>query len=1375
MTTSASFSTRISSVADHIKEHGAGSKEPEQVLREDFEAALACHFEEWGIEFEPQMERRTITRGRLDMLCGRVVTEYKAPGVLKSSTGYGEALLQARDYLEDLAREYGEPLDAYYGIVTDGSHVGFLHYTPEDGWDYSKRLPFDEKTARRILERYRAHSKRPLDAEGIAAIFGPDGEVARAIIPCLVDLLKSPIGKAELLFKEWKRLFGQAVGTEADQYTGMIAWAEDLGAILDLDDPDAIAKFFFATHTYDALIIKLITADIVGTVRSKELVLFAQQMAKATLNQRGRMLRDLEDNVLFDNFGITNFLEGDFFSWYIDSYNDELDQAIQVAAEALARFEPATPLLAPPLVTDLFKRLYQYIVPKDIRHDLGEFYTPDWLADYLLRRAGFYRDPTGSLLDPACGSGTLLVRAIRAIHQSFKETRIGNDDQVEEAIDSRTVDLLEHLRARRIVGLDLNPLAVISARANLILALLQEIETSQADITLPVYLADSIYVPTKETDKYVYRLRTEKGLMEMTFPAELVESGDFAGALREIESFIKNEDGPDPNSVPKHSLTAKNGLQGFYEQVWELDQEEWNRIWCRVVLNRFAPAVIGPFDFIVGNPPWVLWSNLPESYRDAVKPVCDHYDLFSDDTWVGGIESDISTVLTYAAADRWLKPDGILAFLITQSVFKTRSAQGFRRFRLPPNSSADEPIPLKVLQVDDLVSIKPFEDAQNRTATLFIKKGSKTEYPVPYLVWQRRSSRDVIRATDSLPRVLRSVQLWPHEAAPAGSYDSAWVTAPTGRVANLLSLLGGEGLSGRKGTTTDFNNIFWVKPMDRDGDLVLVENNQSHLGHQVETVQFWVEEDIVYPLARGREVGRFRVAPPKLAIILPQEGMRGYSRETMRDSFPRALKYFKHYKHNACIGCSASDACSRGLDDRGSYSNPKYRSAMGEYWAVWNVGEYSFAPYKVVWKEVSSQFEAAVIDRAKFGVLEEKIRIPDHKLMLLPCADEDEAHYYCGLVNSRLLREFAEAVSLSTSRGTRIFEQIQIPSFNPESSPHRAVAELSRQAHRGRILDDRFEEELSEAVGAALGSSVHTQTPSDIDFEWEDPLISEIRDQVQLSSIPSVEEGDRPLDDLSFVAIDLETTGFSPMRYADRVVEIGAVQFDRNGVGRTWQSTVWPNRPISRRAQQVHGISIDELMDAPTFDTIVDELLTFVGESVVVMHCADFDWPFLAVLLAEARRTWSPVIIDTLAILRAHFSLPSNRLADALHSLGIEQEALHSALIDANATAHLFLRILELLKQRTDLATIADLIALQGRLFPLSVALPDLDQRVIDWVLEKQRVQIDYSRQDTVIAHTGSLVGVAHGTASTYYSLEFDNGKRIFVRDDNVRGMAIAD
>ena len=61
------------------------------------------------------------------------------------------------------------------------------------------------------------------------------------------------------------------------------------------------------------------------------------------------------------------------------------------------------------------------IVPRKLRHDLGEFYTPDWLAGYLIDRSGYPGDPNIRFLDPACGSGTFLVDAI---HRVIEKSRL---------------------------------------------------------------------------------------------------------------------------------------------------------------------------------------------------------------------------------------------------------------------------------------------------------------------------------------------------------------------------------------------------------------------------------------------------------------------------------------------------------------------------------------------------------------------------------------------------------------------------------------------------------------------------------------------------------------------------------------------------------------------------------------------------------------------------------------------------------------------------------------------------------------------------------------------------------------------------------------
>ena len=105
-------------------------------------------------------------------------------------------------------------------------------------------------------------------------------------------------------------------------------------------------------------------------------------------------------------------------------------------------------------------------------------------------------------------------------------------------------------------------------------------------------------------------------------------------------------------------------------KIKELEKEGKNKIWTRLLKNSFAPLLMGKFDFVVGNPPWVRWSYLPEGYRDATLKLWKDYGLFSlsgMDARLGAGEKAFSMLFTYVAADRYLKKGEKLAFLITHS------------------------------------------------------------------------------------------------------------------------------------------------------------------------------------------------------------------------------------------------------------------------------------------------------------------------------------------------------------------------------------------------------------------------------------------------------------------------------------------------------------------------------------------------------------------------------------------------------------------------------------------------------------------------------------------------------------------------------------
>lgn len=458
---------------------------------------------------------------------------------------------------------------------------------------------------------------------------------------------------------------------------------------------------------------------------------------------------------------------------------------------------------------------------------------------------------------------------------------------------------------------------------------------------------------------------------------------------------------------------------------------------------------------------------------------------------------------------------------------------------------------------------------------------------------------------------------------------------------------------------------------------------------------------------------------------------------------------------------------------------------MGEYWAVWNVGEYTFSPFKLVWREISKEFEAAVIGTFKMKPLLEKVAIPDHKLMMVPFADKREAHFYCAILNSTLFRSFASAISTDTSYGTRIFESIGLPRFDSEDPTHISLSELSIAAHKEpEEIDEHFEEKLNNAVSEVISdfsdmASLETREHLLVGMEtvedqvWTDALIERLRLEVAEAESEITEDYKVPLEEIEYVAIDLETTGFGTAAetYAHRIVEIGIVRFTLDEIKDEWSQRLWPCRPIDEHAVAVHGIVEDILQEEPTFWDVAEEVLEKIGDNaVVVMHNYKADLPLLKLQLAEAGfRLEVGTVIDTLKLLRSQFGLPSGTLRNSCAFYGIEEEDFHTALGDARATAHLLCKLIKDLKGRADIRFLGNVLLAQGEIdHTLISPVSRLPAQVSEWIANRQRVRIVQERDEGPRPYVGELVGAAFGEKMSYYSIVFPGGKRILLREDKV-------
>jgi hypothetical protein len=669
---------------------------------------------------------------RADALYGHLIIEYEKPGTFETRSGFERAIEQVKNYIRDHA-EVEARFPRYFGVVLDGYKIGFVRYR-EAVKDYESKGPFNVNmnTVAKLIEAIIGLRRRALSAEELLKDFGPESQVAKESITTLYGKLLGTSPRTQMLFEDWRRVFSQVCAYNPEKIRGL---EEIYGFKRDETDPE---KLLFALHTYYALIMKLLAAEVASLYLTPRLWSYLKALEDAYYIGHKRLreeLKDLEEGGIFARLGITNFMEADYFAWYLDEWDEQVAKCVMSIINKLSNCDPSAAELEPEKVKDLFKRLYQNLVPKKIRHDLGEYYTPDWLAELVLNEVGWTSETfeklaqeKGSLapldlrlLDPACGSGTFLVLAISRLRGYVEE----------HWIDKGTA--LKRI-TKNIVGFDLNPLAVMASRANYLIALGDMLREKGAEpIEIPIYLADSILVERRQTlTGATYILKTAVG--EFSVPISAVEKGLLTKILTIIEECVKGNYSLNEfkaRLLREISLEENEAsiLTELFMMLLKLEKEGKNRVWTRVLKNSFAPFFVGNFDYVVGNPPWIAWENLPEDYRERIKSLYDMYGLIPEKIQAK-VKLDHSMLFSYVVIDRYLKEKGYFGFLITQTVFVSIAGEGFRKFLLPNG------IPIKVLKIHDLVELLPFEGAQNRTSVFIIRKGEKTAFPIPYIKWK---------------------------------------------------------------------------------------------------------------------------------------------------------------------------------------------------------------------------------------------------------------------------------------------------------------------------------------------------------------------------------------------------------------------------------------------------------------------------------------------------------------------------------------------------------------------------------------------------------------------------------------------------------------
>jgi len=375
--------------------------------------------------------------------------------------------------------------------------------------------------------------------------------------------------------------------------------------------------------------------------------------------------------------------------------------------------------------------------------------------------------------------------------------------------------------------------------------------------------------------------------------------------------------------------------------------------------------------------------------------------------------------------------------------------------------------------IEDLTRIQPFPDASNETGIYVATKvasPAEAEFSeIPCRIWMpKESSR--IDPSLSLRKVLERVSLEDGVACPVTDFGSPlWTGRKTDY--NEVSILRGTSTylrQAHRGTVSDLARVYWVKVEKYSSAtnralIRTLREDELPRAKWVEPVEgAWIEADVLFPLLRGRDTGRYCTKRQGWHQIVPNRHYaKVESEEEFADKYPATYSYLMNY----------ADL----LPKRSSYK--RYLRGLPIY-CIWCVGEYSFHPYKVVWLEQQNpkSFRAAVVTEAPDAVVPNSVIVPDHKLYFAAVDSLDEAHYLCAILNCRPVRGWLGGFLHGKQIGTTVFEYMHVPSYEPQNRDHQRLVEISKMAHGERqsmrnkqLLSKPLESELKNLFRKVAG------------------------------------------------------------------------------------------------------------------------------------------------------------------------------------------------------------------------------------------------------------------------------------------------------------------
>lgn len=863
--------------------------------------------------------------------------------------------------------------------------------------------------------------------------------------------------RVRTLFKEWDRVFGIMYGEdeEATDFTEVSSKIREAYGIDESVDIDS-KMYLFAMQTFFNIFLKLLIYSFLSQLVDPSFTV-EQELTKAEIDRLFDGAKGTSTNL------VGNFFETHFMEWFTYTDSGFETQIVNKALKIIDGFDLSTFVLKPEDVQDILQEVYMELIPAKMRHLMGEYFSPDWIVEHALNLAGYDGDEEKTLIDPCAGSGPFLTQAIKRIIKKHNGVLTRND------IGKITSN---------IVGFDINPISVVAAKANYILIVFSAFfdncnEEFGSPVNIPVFIADSILAPVvyTEENKSTLDLATSVGQLELPKFKSFAKGNEFL-TLLSYHIHEKTDYDIFKNLVLGKKLIKENDepvVKKLFDKLYVLHRSGKDSFWPIILRNSFAPIMIGDkFDYVVGNPPWIAWKSMSKSYRDGTLAIWKSYGIFEKNAYdKKTTHDDFGMAVTYVAIDQYLKAGGTMVFLLPASFLKsTKGGEGFRKFEIIRNS---QNVPFSVESVHDFSNVNLFTIP---TVVIKFHKGTKMTYPMDdYCAFTqigRKSKIDPHCNWDFVKGIVTSKKL---VAQPVDQHNiqSAWLTLEDMTFANnVLDRSKPRVYRGRKGIEpAGAKGVYILKhpKKDRDGYL-RIENDITRQRRQDikdKGIHPGVIEDIyVYPMLGGRNIAKWKIKSNEFMLV-PHTAQYKYGipETELAKNAPETYMWLDFY-HDELLNTRIQN---------GKFFNKN----INPFYRLDNVGEYTYSPYKVLWKEQAGSMSAVVVGSYYESVPDadttlfpkDKIIVVDSKVLMLDVYNENEAYYVCGIVNAPNVIKVVDGYAVSTNRGVDVLKYIAIPKYDAQNESHIAIASISKDIHI-RARENRGykeqEKELSNIV-----------------------------------------------------------------------------------------------------------------------------------------------------------------------------------------------------------------------------------------------------------------------------------------------------------------------